>query len=1055
MSHFQLIGRLYEAVKAGNEESLLELKLDAIVDGFAQHVGPLLAQTNLLFDEYTPHDVPLHISSLSRITDELLGDRIDCLNSVEASILACALYGHDWGMAVSEEEKAVIVTGKKINGETTHEFALVAKEREIWKTFSKQNGISTEDNGYVSLQTDVSKPVWRDYVRKTHAERSRVRCEQYFAGRLADYGTAVGEVCAGHWYYIDQIRGVDSKATVGGKIVNLQALAVYMRFIDLLDIGKNRTPYSLWKFVNPKDRISAIEWKKHQALSPVSFTKEDDSNRPRQIVVRGATDDHVVYANLQDLERYLREQIEENITVLEEHGNYYLGPTRLDWQVEPQEFIPINIRFEFDREQMFDLVSGEIYDGDPFVFIRELLQNSIDACSQRRTRYAADGGASPGHQVIRVTICTDVSGDSVVTIEDDGAGMTQRIVRDYLAKIGRSYYRSKEYGELGLKMTPISRFGVGLLSCFEVASSIAVRTCTDPKFGDVQPLDIQIEGRSQQFRVTEDAGNTHVGTTVKVFVEKERLALGEVGSVTDYIKHLIGFNQFPIVISENGDVTLIGSDTTLPGQMNSLRKQFPNAVLHEADLPSDTEIFHSQDLSSSTLAFERRVTKLSRTVSGTKLKGKILQYLPTQRVEFSLPYRGQTTGYTGTHIYQPSTTNRFVGARGRWLSTHGQNPTGAWPSINSVVGTDVFLQGVRLPDVEIKVGDQTSSPAPRVMLNIENSSDSISPVLSRRSTKTPLPDLNAIVQSEINKDVKREFGTRFDGAALMERLVLLGSLKTYYNACLEDCFDLGLWPIPCVSDSGNIEFRTLDDLPNEIETISHKTITDSAQFKFNGITTWPPEGWFQTFSLPPEIRPLNRPLCINTFGTASNSCPVEWPAMAACISLAIKSKYKNRGARLLQHPTHSHIFDIHRTGKTEIETAPLQGRLSKIRLTELESGDNYVAILPLERNGSLHSLCINTSHVAGSIMARAITAHQQLIGTDEKANERDQMDDIVNNYDLLQYYYESYTGNRFEVETPSWIVRYCRAAAALGLITLSTVEEGALGSKMQVIAAHQ
>ena len=168
-------------------------------------MGPLLAQTNLLFDEYTPHDVSLHINSLSRITDELLADRIDNLNSVEAGILACALYGHDWGMAVSEDEKSIIVTGKNTKGETSHEFALLANEQETWKTFAKQNGISVDDNGYVALHTDVTKPIWRDYVRGTHSERSRVRCEHYFAEGLLHFGKAVGEVCAGHWYYIDQI----------------------------------------------------------------------------------------------------------------------------------------------------------------------------------------------------------------------------------------------------------------------------------------------------------------------------------------------------------------------------------------------------------------------------------------------------------------------------------------------------------------------------------------------------------------------------------------------------------------------------------------------------------------------------------------------------------------------------------------------------------------------------------------------------------------------------------------------------------------------------------
>ena len=69
---FQLTGQLYEHIVTHREDSVLPKKLDTIVDDFSQFVGPVLAQTNLLFDEYTPHDVALHISSLSRIADELL-----------------------------------------------------------------------------------------------------------------------------------------------------------------------------------------------------------------------------------------------------------------------------------------------------------------------------------------------------------------------------------------------------------------------------------------------------------------------------------------------------------------------------------------------------------------------------------------------------------------------------------------------------------------------------------------------------------------------------------------------------------------------------------------------------------------------------------------------------------------------------------------------------------------------------------------------------------------------------------------------------------------------
>ena len=48
--------------------------------------------------------------------------------------------------------------------------------------------------------------------------------------------------------------------------------------------------------------------------------------------------------------------------------------------------------------------------------------------------------------------------------------MDEEIIKKYLLKIGRSYYQSDDFQKLqkehSIKNKPISRFGIGILSCF-------------------------------------------------------------------------------------------------------------------------------------------------------------------------------------------------------------------------------------------------------------------------------------------------------------------------------------------------------------------------------------------------------------------------------------------------------------------------------------------------------------------------------------------------------------------------------------------------------------
>ena len=116
------------------------------------------------------------------------------------------------------------------------------------------------------------------------------------------------------------------------------------------------------------------------------------------------------------------------------------------------------------------LFTGENLYDDPAVFVRELIQNAIDAV---RTRKQLDKALpSDWKGQIHIRCWMDEEGYHWFRIEDNGIGMTEEIIRNYFLKVGCSYYNSDEFAQAKLRCradsdyTPISRFGIGILSCF-------------------------------------------------------------------------------------------------------------------------------------------------------------------------------------------------------------------------------------------------------------------------------------------------------------------------------------------------------------------------------------------------------------------------------------------------------------------------------------------------------------------------------------------------------------------------------------------------------------
>lgn len=121
--------------------------------------------------------------------------------------------------------------------------------------------------------------------------------------------------------------------------------------------------------------------------------------------------------------------------------------------------------FQVDLSGMIDLLSSHLYSG-PSVYIRELLQNGVDAITARRD-VEPNSPAS-----IKISTGVTSEGKPTVVVVDTGIGLTFDEANELLATIGRSSKRLSEGTEIAQDF--IGQFGIGLLAAFLVADEIQV-----------------------------------------------------------------------------------------------------------------------------------------------------------------------------------------------------------------------------------------------------------------------------------------------------------------------------------------------------------------------------------------------------------------------------------------------------------------------------------------------------------------------------------------------------------------------------------------------------
>jgi molecular chaperone HtpG len=120
------------------------------------------------------------------------------------------------------------------------------------------------------------------------------------------------------------------------------------------------------------------------------------------------------------------------------------------------------------------LLTGHTIYNNNLVVIRELVQNSLDAI-RLQTYMLTDKGIADRSYKGEIQVLWDPNAKTL-EVRDNGTGMSQSTIENHLLKVGSSKYQDNDFKKNFPSFSPISRFGIGVLTAFMVADSLEIMT---------------------------------------------------------------------------------------------------------------------------------------------------------------------------------------------------------------------------------------------------------------------------------------------------------------------------------------------------------------------------------------------------------------------------------------------------------------------------------------------------------------------------------------------------------------------------------------------------
>jgi molecular chaperone HtpG len=662
------------------------------------------------FPAYTDHGSS-HIEAVLEASERLIPDDIwngEVLTPNDAIVLVCAILLHDLAMHLREPGFLLLVTGEGPNHPLPW-FDKAQRNRgadlpwpELWQDFRKEASRFSQSQldrilgpNYGSppqivlgdFEPDASGWTTNDrlligeFLRRHHARLAHEISAFGFPGLDAEYfpvlaqtlpalADAIGATARSHNEDLRVIADYLSAKTGGDfrpdGVVQLYLMAV-LRVADYFQLQPSRATPLLLHLKDPQSPISVDEWRKHQAITTISWAHRD----PDAVNIQVSPDQTLrTHLQLGELLADLQREIDRTAAVLSEtYGGSELADLRLALQRvrtnlnEPDllrrlPFVPRQARLE-SAEDLFRLVISDLYGNNPAVAGRELLQNAVDAVREL-DRWRADQPTSPAVKTRDLPAdvlieARDTDGKyGYLRVVDKGIGMKPATVIESYLQAGATFRELPDDDvradpAAALRWMKAGHFGVGAFAAFLLGPEIQVNTRHPAEERGVS-FTARIDEEQVQLNWECDVP---VGTEITVRFSKKRLRQKgsnnpQGGNFRDLLRRIANFYglEKPTVafrfVDRNGKSTNTrsrdltpSSEIPVPGEDLSLAWRSVDAPRFDAvfwEVPLKADGPKVSRLAHNGLFIEQEVTKFGRAYRWGSRPSKKLITPPTVAV---------------------------------------------------------------------------------------------------------------------------------------------------------------------------------------------------------------------------------------------------------------------------------------------------------------------------------------------------------------------------------------------------------------------------------------
>lgn len=464
-----------------------------ILDNVKSNANPFLEMIKSSFPQYTDHGIK-HSESIIKIIENLLIDDYSLKELIKDStwpilFILLSAYLHDIGMV-----------------------------------------------DFPEISTANGTRLTSDEIRNTHNIRSNIIVQsKWNILGLGDEFQAeiIGKICQNHSGVIkDEFLTYTEDIPYDKFHINVGYCSAIIRLADELDMLLNRVSYLQNEFIT--NEKSKLEWSTHFAIGACT----SHHLFKHYILIKCKCNSLVVHRNLKHKE--------SKINSLLASLNKYLEPSlpynACIMDIETKGYVDKDIKFSIAESSFWPILIGESLYHDNKIFIRELVQNSIDACNLRKLN-EKDNSYKP-----KIKLYYNIN---KIVVVDNGVGMNLYTIEKYLTRLCISFYSTEtKSGNDKLEFYPISKFGIGFLSCLMVSNNISVKTSD----GCGKIYDLQIKDVHEYIQIEESEG-IFQGTEIIVNL-KDTITLS---NVITFIRSTFQFIDFEIeYFYPDGSLEIVG-----------------------------------------------------------------------------------------------------------------------------------------------------------------------------------------------------------------------------------------------------------------------------------------------------------------------------------------------------------------------------------------------------------------------------------------------------------------------------------------------------------------